>query len=888
MKLDFFQEFQENLVRIPERLMFKQISASGEETLTYGQVGEEIRAISLYLRDQGISKGDPIGILMGNHPRWGIAFLAGQSAGAVLVPLDVLHSPETLASLIDFAECKALFCSGQLLESLTEIQQRLHQPLPVIIVGQNDSAYPSWDDILTEYANRPVKLPLVIKDLEEPHVIMYTSGTTGIPKGVVLSGRNLYQNVVEALKSIEVTAEDNFLNVLPLYHILSLIVNFIAPLYVGSRVTFLDVLDAQRILKAFRDEGISIFVCVPQFYYVLHRRLFQRVEQQSFWRRRLFWVLFRICRVVARRSEINLGKTLLSSVHRPFGNRLRFFGVGGARFDPQVIADFKSLGFNVLQAYGMTETGAIATMASGTRHDLGSVGKALPHVEIKIDRPDAEGRGEVLIRGGNVMQGYLKNPKATRETIDLEGWLHTGDLGYLTPEGYLHITGRRKDVIVLSSGKNIYPEEIEHYYQTRCPLIKELCVIGLAEAGSEATHEKLHGVVVPDFDRIKQEQVANLYDMLRYLIETIGQSLPAHKRVRSFEIRRDPLPRTTTRKIKRFEVVAQRATFSSTPEFSDKLWEPENDVEREIRDQIQSIKEHPVIRPDLNLELDLGFESLERVEFLSNIQETLNIDISDEEAATLYTVEDVINLAQERLAETSGVPKRISKSWADILSEPLSVEDKTALHKRLRRRFFVEILFILVAKLTWVLSKLLFRLKGRGMEHLPTEYPFMICPNHLSFVDAFVVVALLPSRVVRRFFSLGYSSYFDKGIVAFLGTLIKTIPVDADRSLRQALRLAAEGIRMDLVLCVFPEGERSIDGKLKTFRKGPAILATEFGLSVVPVGIRGSYEVWKRGSGRIRLNPIRIFFGEPIRPQEGESAEEFNARLREAVADLVE
>jgi len=888
MSLDFFARLNRNVASDPDRPAFVDLSAGGRELITYGQVDKEVRQISGFLIDKGVKRGDRIGILMENHPRWGLAFLAGQSAGAAIVPLDVLHNAETLAYLIDHSECTFLFCSEKQLQILEQLQGFLPQPLPAIVVGESGNRYPEWSQILEDQSKECPALPLVARDLEEPHIIMYTSGTTGNPKGVVLSGRSLYQNIDSALNLAKIKSSDNFLGVLPLYHILALIVNFMAPLYNGAKITYLDALDAQKVIKAFRDEGITVFVCVPQFYYVLHRKIQQEIAKQTFWKQFLFNRLYGISKFCTERFNLNPGKTLFGAIHSPFGDQFRLFGVGGARFDPEVAESLHNLGFNLLQAYGMTETAAIATMTQGGRQGLGSVGKPLPHVEIRISNPDAEGRGEVLIRGENVMIEYLKNPEATAEAIDSDSWLHSGDLGYLTEQGFLHITGRAKDVIVLSSGKNIYPEEIENFYEQRCPFIKEMCVLGVADSSTSEEQERLHSVVVPDFDYMKSQQVVNAYEMIRYLIESLSQQLPSHKRVHSLEIRPEPLPRTTTRKIKRFalEEELRNGSQSGEPE-SEEDWQPDSAMAGSVVDLIRKIKTSPVIRPEMSLELDLGFDSLERVELLSSLRDTLRVNIPDTEAAELFTVKEVIESAQLHVGdEQDGAAAGTRKSWAEILREPLSEEDQEKVTERLRRRSFVEFLFVLIANATHLLARLLFRLKGKGLENLPQDYPFMICPNHLSFLDAFVVVALLPARVVRRFFSLGYADYFSGGIVSFLGKLIKTIPVDPDRTLRQALRLASEGLSRGLVLCVFPEGERSIDGTLKTFRKGPAILAANMGVPVVPVGIRGSYEAWRRGSNKIRLKPITVRFGRPIRPREGESVEAFNARLAEAVQEL--
>jgi len=882
---DFFEQFQGVLNRVPDQVAFKNITRSGEETISFRQVGTEVRQVSRYLQGQGVGPGSSVGLVIENHPRWGIAFLATQSAGAVVVPLDVLHTPETLAKLITHARCSFLFASEKLLPVLDQIQELLPAPLPVLVVGSTGGRYPEWDEVLGSGEASGISLPLVARDIDEPHVILYTSGTTGEPKGVVLTGRNLYRNVIDALKLIHVTDRDHFLGVLPLYHVLALIVNFIVPLHCGARTTFLDVIDAQRILRAFREEGITIFVCVPQFFYLLHRRIMSEIEHLGSLQRMAFNLMLRISHFSRVRLGLNPGRIFFRKLHAQFGEHLRYFGVGGARFDPEVAWSLTDLGFNILQAYGMTETAALTTVTPVTLEGIGSVGRPLPHTQVKIDQPDDHGVGHVMIRGESVTPEYFRNPEATREAFDEEGWLRSGDLGYIDQDGFLYITGRAKEVIVLSSGKNIYPEEIEHFYQSNCPLIKEMCIIGVQDdTGHEG--ERLHAVIVPDFDELKRQQVVNAYHMIRYLTETLSQQLPPYKRMRSFEIWQEPLPRTTTRKVKRFDVEKRLRSGDEANTEAVETWSPEDDVETRVTTLLQEVKSATTLHPDMNLELDIGLDSLERVEFLSSVNEAFQISIPDEEAAQLFTLRDVFDLVRERLDETGEIEGE-KKNWSDFLNEPLGEDAPKEYLRLLKRRPFVEPLVILVAITIRLISKLCFKLKGEGLENLPEDYPFMLCPNHLSFLDAFIVICLLPNRVVRRFYSLGYSDYFSGGLTGFLGGLVRTLPVNPDRNLKQTLRLAAEGLKNDLVLMVFPEGERSIDGTLKPFRKGPAILATQIGVPVVPVGIRGSYEVWRRGSGKISFLPIRIHYGKPLQPHPGESVDDFNVRLRSAVEELI-
>ncbi len=890
MAMDFFEKLHSHLEAFPDRTALQLLSEGKRESYSFRRIAHEISALSRYLQARGVKPGDTVGILMENHPRWGIAFLAAQSLGARIVPFDILHTTETLAGLVRHAECVFLICSDQQFEKLTEIQQQLPEPLPGLLAGMRQECYGHWESIVEEAPDEP-EFPLARYRDEDTLLLVYTSGTTGDPKGVMLSYGSVNLTVDAVLRAIRVSPEDHILSVLPLYHMLALMANFLIPLYLGATVTYLDVLDAQRILKCFREEGITIFVCVPQFFYLVHRRIFKEVDNQSFLKRYVFRRLFAISRFCNNSLRFNPGRRFFSAIHRNFGN-LRLFAVGGARFDREVAQDFQHLGFHIIQAYGMTETTAVCTLAFPETGALGSVGEPLPHVRLKIEDPDEHGIGEVIVGGEHLMQGYWKNPEATAETCR-NGWLHTGDLGRLDAQGFLHITGRKKEVIVLSSGKNIYPEEIEQAYEKQCPFIKEMCVLGVPDTGASEEQEKLHAVIVPDFDYLKSQQIVNAQEMIRYMLETISQKFPPYKRVRGFEIRREPLPRTTTRKVKRFEVQkeVEAGTAGGTAAEAPAAAQPRDAVEQRIFQLIRETGKTAVVNPKMSLELDCGFDSLERVEFLSTIQETFQVHISDEAATEIYTVQDLTEAVRGRLSgeiqdeENAGA----SVSWGELLRRPLSEQEERAIDKILRRRPFTELIYFGCTRLIWVIGKVFYRLRFEGQEHLGSNYPYMICPNHLSFLDGFLLSAALPLRVIRRLFFLGYSDYFGGPVMSFLGSRIKVVPVDADRHLRQALRLGAHGIDEKLVLCVFPEGERSIDGSLKVFRKGPAILAVELGIPVVPAAMLGTYEAWSRGSDRFRFRPVTIRFGPPITPEPGrESYEEFNQRLRHAVQELID
>jgi long-chain acyl-CoA synthetase len=853
--LDFFEKFRENLARFPERVAMESISGAGRESFTCRRIAAEAAGIGALLLDRGIRPGDPVGILMDVHPRWGIAFLAVQSAGAVAVPLDILHDHQTLARLIAHAGCRFLIVSSPLRAALEAVQGLLPARLPFLVADE------------TPPAEVCVCLPLVPRNLDDPLMILYTSGTTGDPKGVVLTGRNVYRNVVEVLKMIGPTSEDHFLNVLPLYHVLALVINFIIPLYLGARVTFVRELEARQVVKAFREEGITVFVCVPQFYYLFQRRILQEVERQGPLKRFLFQRLLAVSRFANLRLGFNPGGLLFRAIHQQLGPRLRILGVGGARFDPEVAAFFRDLGFDVVQAFGMTETAALITVAPPKGHAVGTAGVPLPHVEVRIAEPGENGEGEVLVRGENVMRGYHNNPEATAEALR-GGWLHTGDLGRIDQRGFLHITGRLKDVIVLSSGKNIYPEEIEKFYQSACPYIREICVVGVPDPAAGRGGERLHAVIVPDFELMKAAGVVSIQETIRWEWENASARLPGYKRVMSLEVRSNPLPLTTTRKVKRFQVRKEVLDRAPAPPAAPDA-APASPLEEKLFTAIRRVKDAPAIHRSMNLELDLGFTSLERVELWSAIQEAFGVRIPEQEAAGIQTVAELVEVAGRLGAGGEAPAEQPRVSWEEAFPPGPAAG----------------VLRAAVAACIRLLCRLLFRLRVEGRSNLP-EPPFLLCPNHASYLDPFAVAGALPRGILPKLFFLGDLMYFSGPVTSRLGRWARVIALSAGRGVPAAMRLAAEGLRRGLVLCVFPEGERSIDGTVKEFRPGAAMLASEQGVPAVPVGIRGTWEAWPRGSNRIRLRRVSVTFGPPL-DASGKTAAAFNAELREAVVRLL-
>ncbi len=459
---------------------------------------------------------------------------------------------------------------------------------------------------------------------------------------------------------------------------------------------------------------------------------------------------------------LNLGPVLFRRVHAVLGGRMRVMVTGGSRFDPAIGADLFRLGFNILQGYGLTETSGAATLTRPNDPALETVGQPLPGNEVRIAAPeagaDAEGGadGEILIRGPIVMRGYFNRPDATAAALR-DGWLHTGDLGRLDAEGRLSITGRKKELIVLSSGKNIYPEEIEAVYR-KSAFIKELCVLGLARPGEPAA-ERLYAVVVPDDQVLRERKIANVGDIIRFEMEGASVNLPHHKRVLGYEIWMDALPRTSTGKIKRFEIErrvksgaeARRDPAGPVLGEADRAFLERLDLQPILATIRQAARPGAIVTPDANLELDLGLDSMERVELLTALEQQVGADIPDAELQRLYTVRELAESLVEHAREGGGATA--PASWATLLAPEAA--DHDAFREWLQPHWLVPGLLFVALKLVRLLLRPGVKVTIEGVQHFPATGPYLICPNHQSYLDPFFVhgraaVSAGASDVLRR------------------------------------------------------------------------------------------------------------------------------------------
>ncbi len=852
------------------------------DRFTYGQMAGFSAQIGSWLMANGVTKGDRCAILADNDARWVAAYFAAVNLGAVAVPLDTNYKAKQIATLLKDCGAKVFFTAQRFHTTVAEAIALAHQQPRVMLLHGNASGCETWEQVT---GVEPKALPSCPAREADPAVILYSSGTTGDPKGVVLTHGNLLAEIDSVLQIVKLSSSDCLLGVLPLFHALAQIANLLGPVVVGARIVYLETLATSDLLRALQERGVTTFVCVPQFFYLIHQRVTQQVEKAGGAKKKIFRAMLALNGGM-RRAGINLGKAFFGKVHAVLGQRMRYLVTGGSRFDPVIGRDLYNMGFEIMQAYGLTECTGAATVLRPGDAEIASVGTAIPGAEIKTLPPEASAEsgsrdGEVLIRGPIVMHGYYNRPDANAAALK-DGWLYTGDLGYLDAKGRLFITGRKKEIIVLSSGKNIYPEEIEaHYLQS--PYIKELCVMGRSRP-DEPSAERLHAVVVPDMDVMRERKVLNTKEILRYEMESLGIGLPSHKRVLSYDIWQDDLPRTTTRKLRRFEIekrvreggaaadIAAKEAAAETPALSeeDQLWMALPDVARALEVIADAARNKGNIHPTANIELELGLDSMERVELLTHLEQMFGTDVPDEVSHKIYTVRELVDAV--RPANGSGASAQSGgDAWGKILKD-LPGEEPALQNLSKAKPIFALIEFCAL-KLVYAVSWLFLGLRVSGRENLPAQGPYLICPNHQSYLDAFFLMAALPYRVMQQTFFVGASEYFQGAFTAWFARKVNLVPVDPDANLVKAMQAGAFGLRAGKVLVLFPEGERSIDGQVKKFKKGAAILSLNCKAPIVPVALDGVFDVWARGRRFqwSKLLPgsgarVSVRFGAPLPP----------------------
>ena len=518
--------------------------------ISYVKLGRRAVSLSSVLINLGIIKGDRVAILSENRPEWAAAYFGIMSCGGTILPIDVKLTDTEIKFILNDSQAKCIFLSGKYLDTIDRLRGELPHLQNIILLDKSPRS-----DIIQLNKLRPHRGKERARQIypEDTAIIVYTSGTTGLSKGVEITYTNILFQALRFSEILRCTPKERLLSVLPLNHMLEITGGLIAPLYAGSCVTYCDTLKTNALLPLMRETGTTVIIAVPLVLKLIHSGIMKKVAKLPPFKQKMFRALMSFSRFLLK-FKIRAGRLLFGSVHKEFGRRLHTFISGGAPLNADIEIDLSALGFIVLQGYGLTETAPVISVNTFTENKPGSVGKPMPGIEVMILKENAsDTEGEILTRGPHVMKGYFNNPGKTAEVLK-NGWFYTGDLGYIDKDGFLYISGRKKNLIILGSGKKVFPEEVEEVIG-KSPYIKELCVMArIAERGLRTGHEEVYAIVVPNIELFDQENITekkSVKDKIYFEIARLSKDLAPYKRIMSFDVSYEGLPKTVTAKIKR-------------------------------------------------------------------------------------------------------------------------------------------------------------------------------------------------------------------------------------------------------------------------------------------------------------------------------------------------
>ena len=833
---------------------------------SYKRLADTVRGLAAGLHRAGLSPGEPAALYAPNMPEWIAVALALNTVGALVVPLDDVAGEERTQSNLADSKARWIFTTRAHLAALRRMPGadsfRLY-----LLDGPHDPALGSASGAASWLSlGAATPAPLSEPQPDQAACLFYTSGTTGPPKAFILTHANIGTNVRALAAERLVASGDRALLPLPLHHAYPYIVGMLTALQSGMAIVLPQSVSGPHIAHALHAARVTVIIGVPRLYEALLSGLKARIAMRGRLAKRLFPLLLAFCIWSQKRLGLAAGHWLLRPIRRQIAPELRLLVCGGAKLEADLSWTLEALGWQTLAGYGLAETGSVFTGNLPKRKRLGSAGTPIADGEVRIASADEAGVGDIELRGSSVTAGYRNNPEANRNAFTGDGWFRTGDLGTLDKDGFLFITGRAKEVIVLGGGKKVNPEELEKVYAAN-PVIGEIAVL---ERGGQ-----LVALVGPNPGRLHEIGTFDVDHAVRVALEEVAQGLPAYERLAGFAVATRPLPRTRLGKYQRFLLpdlydqtqsgVAPAAPSELSAEDRQLLASP---IAAGAWDLVS--RRYAAKRPTLgsHLALDLGIDSLEWMGLSLELEAKLGVALFDDDVADVETIHDLL----AALIRAGAKPEAAGRTHAQRM---LAERDRWLAPVGP----FLTLIGLSLFGLNKILMRLSFRLRAQDLEHLPTG-PLLLVSNHASDLDPLAIAASLPFERFGRLYWAGDAvRLFGNPLLRMLCRALHLYPVD-ERMPASGIEMASFVLSRGNTQVWFPEGWRSPDGRLQRFLPGIGTLVVKTRAPAAPVYVSGTFQAMPRTRRWPRPQAIRVIIGASLDPEtldargRGESAEE--------------
>ena len=799
---------------------------AGEKDITFTELIHNVTAVANHLP---IKQGEKCIIFSENREEWIYSVFAIWQKRSIVVPVDATSTVSDLAYILNDCTPECIIVSANCLDTAEKAIKEADAKTKVVSIEDFAKFCKEDADVSAENYE---------PDQQTIALIVYTSGTTGSPKGVMLTFSNLFANIRGVSEEVKIfNIERRTLILLPLHHILPLMGTVIAPILNGGGVAICPSLSGPDIMQTLCRGQIAIFVGVPRLWQTLYSGIKKKIDEKWITR-----ALFNLCKKANSRT---LSRIIFKSVHQKMGGHLDFCVSGGAALDTEIGEGLRTLGLDVLEGYGMTETAPIIAFTRPDDIIPGCVGLPLPSVECKIVN------GELCAKGPNVMVGYYNRPKETADVIDADGFIHTGDLARIDEKGRVYITGRSKEIIVLSNGKNVQPAEIEFQLEKYDDLIKEVAIT--------EKNDMLWAIIVPQNANITEDELKTK------VVQPYNKTVENYKKIMNIFIYNGELPRTKLDKLQRFKLKdIINGNENGNGNDNDNV-APVNDCSNEseefriIKEYIESEKK-VTVKPTDHIETDLAFDSLDRVSLQGFIEQTFGMTIN---ADTMADFKDIRSLA-EKVAKGQTRREVEKIDWHKILTNEEGGAGERLDSLQLPTASFTHTLYEGMFK---AFFKTYNRMTIKGVENIPANGPFILAPNHQSYLDAPIAMAGVPKNQINDIYFYATEEHVQGKFLRFMANRHNIILME-NRNLKNSILKLSKVLRQGKSIMIFPEGTRTFSGEMGDFKKTFAILAKELNVPIIPVRITGAYRMLKRGTRFIQPCHIQVEYLPEVMPNE--------------------
>jgi len=783
-----------------------------------------------------------------NSEGWVYAFFSIWQKGAVAVPVDASSTVSDFSYILRDCTPDGIWTSRH---NVPVVEQALAQTglnIPFYVIEEKMKCEPEPTREL------PGTLPWAELDVpynQKVALIIYTSGTTGSPKGVMLSYQNLMANIKGVSQDVRIyTRRNRVMILLPLHHVLPLMGSLIAPFWIGAGVAICPSLTAPDLMDTLCRGKVAIVIGVPRLWQMLYGGIKKKIDSNI-----ITAFLFNMCAFFRSRT---LSRLVFGSIRRKMGGNIKYFVSGGAALSKDIGEGLKTLGLDVLEGYGMTETAPIICFTRPTDIRPGCVGLPLPGIECKLVN------GELCAKGPNVMLGYYNRPEETAQVIDKDGFIHTGDLATIDKKGRVTITGRTKEIIVLSNGKNIEPSEIEYKLEQYDQYVKEVAVM--------QDGDLLRAIVVPQTIWASMLNDTQVEVALKHeVIEPYNRTVANYKKVMALTVYRGELPRTKLDKLQRFKLQALLEACRTAQPLRPEEPEPDMEEYRIIKQYIEQEKKLPV-KPSSHVETDLAMDSLDKVGLQGFIEHTFGMKLLVEEMAAFPNIKAMA----EHVASCKTKVEVEDVDWHSLLNE--SVTDL--------RIPQASCFFPFANKCFKLFFRVYNSLGIHGRIQIPAKGPYILAPNHQSFVDGPVVLSGLTCRQIKTCYFFATEQHVRGKFRRALADKNNTIIME-QAHLKESIQKLAEVLKSGKNIVIFPEGSRTHDGDLGDFKLSFAILSKELNVPIVPVCIRGAYDALPRHRKFLFPRHIEVHYLPPIMPTSDITYQQLADKVKQAIAGVL-